>query len=821
MDSQHDLNAEFKPEIPNENRNDGEERSAHQSGPVKQDSSIQVTTKEPPSSPHIVKNKGRGRRVRFPEDEKIVSERIPPPNPWKDIGDVSTEELVAAYHAACASNQVKPSPIIIQQLQKMTDLSVRVDGFTFQGERVDSKTAESLEEIFRRVQFNLLDIEGCNIEDEAAVALFEMVEFYETAVKISMSSVKGIGMRGWQAASKMIRKSSCLQTIDISRTSWSEHSVPILCRALRADTCLVALHLEACNLAGRPLVLLMSALRMNHNIRELFLADNRLMPSDAFHIGGMLKHNTGLKLLDLRNNNMQDVGVSHISDGLAGQMRGQLNTLVLWNNHVTHVGAGHLGKTLPMITTLETLNMGQNNLGIDGIMKLKEGLMKNKFLQRMGLFSCRINDEGAIALAEYLADNCQLIRLDLRENDIRTGGLMALSRSLKLNKVLLRLDLDKNIKKENLNGHAELQQQFLEDIDRLLYDNRQFLEENHQSPRLSEGNSTNIAVNQASPAHSQTGSPLSPVPNALSDTKGDKESDVIVSNNYVKSSSTPDEANDDDNIASSAGSGDSQTAAESSVFPDTSFSDTPVSSGARSDDGTETESDDTHIGIDDASNVVMDPLSATTDIIIRSDTKNSVISSNSKRVSNQSRVPHSLESSENNPSGEITPSGQNTSSEGSLVSSDNLTEQHQSTFRENDGGLPQEDSTFRTEKNTISPLSSSQGLPEEQQEGNGEDRINGNVAGNSLSRGSPPGIRINDNIKLLTVTNHVLDGKTDLNKGLDLAGQQLMASAIEDSLPTSDAEASLLQDGHDDHLSQSLNILPPPPTLVPLQDTQS
>lgn len=84
MDSQHDMNAEFKPEIPNENRNDGEERSAHQSGPVKQDSSIQVTTKEPPSSPHIVKNKGRGRRVRFPEDEKIVSERIPPPNPWKD-----------------------------------------------------------------------------------------------------------------------------------------------------------------------------------------------------------------------------------------------------------------------------------------------------------------------------------------------------------------------------------------------------------------------------------------------------------------------------------------------------------------------------------------------------------------------------------------------------------------------------------------------------------------------------------------------------------------------------------------------------------------
>lgn len=47
--------------------------------------------------------------------------------------------------------------------------------------------------------------------------MFEMIEFYETAVKISMSSVKGIGMRGWQAASKMIRKVTAVRRVDSLR----------------------------------------------------------------------------------------------------------------------------------------------------------------------------------------------------------------------------------------------------------------------------------------------------------------------------------------------------------------------------------------------------------------------------------------------------------------------------------------------------------------------------------------------------------------------------------------------------------------------------
>ncbi|XP_072031024.1 uncharacterized protein [Amphiura filiformis] len=415
-----------------------------------------------------------GRRVNFPEDETIISGKIDAPNPWKDAKETSTEELIASYHAACVQNKVKPNSKILQQLQTVRDFTQRQETFSLKGEKVDLRVVETLEELFKRVQFNTVDLESCSLEDESAAALFDMVEFYESAIRLIVAANRSIGARGWQAAARMLKRTSCLECLDARNTNWTEHSMPMLARALRADMKLSVLHLEGCNLSGRPLFLLMVALKVNASIRDLFLAENRLVPSDAIQIGAMLKHNRGLRLLDLRNNHLQDVGLSHLCEGLLDQLEGQLLTLVLWNNQLTQNGMTHLAKTLPMVGGLETLNLGQNHLGNDGVHILKDGLMKNKSLLRLGLYSCRISDQGAIALAEYLADNAKIVRLDLRENDIRTGGLMALSLAMKVNKLLLRLDLDKDIKRDTqMRGYEELQRNLQQEIIGLLQRNRE------------------------------------------------------------------------------------------------------------------------------------------------------------------------------------------------------------------------------------------------------------------------------------------------------------------------------------------------------------
>jgi Leucine-rich repeat (LRR) protein len=48
---------------------------------------------------------------------------------------------------------------------------------------------------------------------------------------------------------------------------------------------------------------------MNVNLRELYLADNKLNGlQDSAHLGNLLKFNCSLQILDLRNNHVLDSG---------------------------------------------------------------------------------------------------------------------------------------------------------------------------------------------------------------------------------------------------------------------------------------------------------------------------------------------------------------------------------------------------------------------------------------------------------------------------------------------------------------------------------
>ena len=66
----------------------------------------------------------------------------------------------------------------------------------------------------------------------------------------------------------------------------------------------------------------------------------------------------------------------------------------------------------PILTNLETLNLGQNNLGNDGVHILKDALMKNRSLLRLGLYACRFGDQGK----DYLV-HLELIPNPDHEND--------------------------------------------------------------------------------------------------------------------------------------------------------------------------------------------------------------------------------------------------------------------------------------------------------------------------------------------------------------------------------------------------------------------
>ncbi|NWH57495.1 PPR37 phosphatase, partial [Geococcyx californianus] len=261
-----------------------------------------------------------------------------------------------------------------------------------------------------------------------------------------------------------VSQTNCLQYLDARNTPLLDHSAPFVARALRISSSLVVLHLENASLSGRPLMLLAAALKMNMNLRELYLADNKLNGlQDSAQLGNLLKFNCYIQILDLRNNHILDSGLAYVCEGLKEQRKG-LVTLVLWNNQLTHTGMAYLGMTLPHTQSLETLNLGHNPIGNEGVRNLKTGLIGNRSILRLGLASTKLTCEGAVAVAEFIAESPRLLRLDLRENEIKTGGLMALSLALKVNHSLLRLDLDREPKKEAVKSFIETQKALLAEI---------------------------------------------------------------------------------------------------------------------------------------------------------------------------------------------------------------------------------------------------------------------------------------------------------------------------------------------------------------------
>ncbi|MEE6524961.1 hypothetical protein FKM82_024718, partial [Ascaphus truei] len=118
----------------------------------------------------------------------------------------------------------------------------------------------------------------------------------------------------------------------------------------------------------------------------------------------------------------------------------------------------------PHTQTLETLNLGHNAIGNEGVRHLKNGLIGNRSILRLGLASAKLTCEGAVAVAEFVAESPRLLRLDLRENEIKTGGLMALSLALRVNQSLLRMDLDREPKKEAVKSFIETQRALLTEI---------------------------------------------------------------------------------------------------------------------------------------------------------------------------------------------------------------------------------------------------------------------------------------------------------------------------------------------------------------------
>jgi protein phosphatase 1 regulatory subunit 37 len=259
-------------EITSANESKTESPSAH-------DNNTEQTT-EDKNDEKPIKAVSHSRRVHFPTDDSQLRMISYTSDPFSKQPLLSLGVILQRYRAACQRLQLRPLNTLLDQLGKMDDgrksFYDRLDCLKLVNEKLDLKHIDAIEEILSRCRFHTLDFDSSSIDDTALTQLLDVIEYYESCTHINLSNIRSIGMQGYQALTKYLRKTNSLERLDMNTTRFDDNSILSFTRSLRLSSTLYELHVESCQLNGRLLQKFIQNIRACTSLRELYLCDNRM-----------------------------------------------------------------------------------------------------------------------------------------------------------------------------------------------------------------------------------------------------------------------------------------------------------------------------------------------------------------------------------------------------------------------------------------------------------------------------------------------------------------------------------------------------------------
>ena len=206
------------------------------------------------------------------------------------------------------------------------------------------------------------------------------------------------------------------------------------------------------------------ALKQNKTLKELDLSGRAIGgEAGAKHVADMLGVNGGLTRVDVRRNNIAGDGAAQLAAAVLGNLQiemfneipikemraNSLTELDLKGKDVGVEGVLVVAGLIPVMGSLTSLLLAENELGDDGAEALSIGLKENKSLTSLdlrgkGYGGGRIGPRGAMALASAIAVNGSLTKINVSWNSFGSEGAKVFADALRVNGGLTSLDLSSN-----------------------------------------------------------------------------------------------------------------------------------------------------------------------------------------------------------------------------------------------------------------------------------------------------------------------------------------------------------------------------------------
>ena len=171
----------------------------------------------------------------------------------------------------------------------------------------------------------------------------------------------------------------------------------------------------------------------NVHITDLIMWNCNLSPDGAILIGTMVAHNPSITCLKLGENKIGNKGIIDLVNIL--KQGNNLQTLDLWGNDITHIGANYLRELITQdCTNISCLVLGANPLRDQGVNYIMEAVLQNHNMKEVDIRDTFITELSSAIIAESLRvlktikftppDKCECIAEALASKSIALGHMM-------------------------------------------------------------------------------------------------------------------------------------------------------------------------------------------------------------------------------------------------------------------------------------------------------------------------------------------------------------------------------------------------------------
>ena len=359
------------------------------------------------------------------------------------------------------------------------------------------KIATALENIS---SLKVLSLNNNNISDEAANALAAAIKSNNSLEKLwlngnhlgssivvvvnalkGFSMLKELGLNDNKNRSEELAlalasviEHNKLTEMLLGDNNLNDHGVIKIAQSLCKSSTLKCINLQSNNITEKAAEALASVISSNTRLEELYLGNNQLQLG-VITIANALKNISSIKVLDLRNNNINEQATNE----LAAVIRANNSLEKLWLN------GNYLGSSIVVVVNalkeistlkelalndnknrseelafalasviehnelIEMLLLRDNNLNDLGVIEIAQSLCKSSTLKCINLQSNNITEKAAEALASVISSNTRLEELYLGNNQLQLG-VIKIANALKNISSIKVLDLRNN----NINEQA-------------------------------------------------------------------------------------------------------------------------------------------------------------------------------------------------------------------------------------------------------------------------------------------------------------------------------------------------------------------------------